>query len=272
MKIIRQKKDLKKLISKKNSFSFIPTMGGLHKGHENLIKRAKKINRNILVSIFVNPKQFNSKNDFNTYPRNLKKDINILKNLNIKYLFHPKYNDIFSFKTKNKIYIHSFSNKLCGKFRPGHFKGVLDVVNRFLELLNPKCIVLGKKDFQQLILIKEHLKKRGIKTSVISCKTLRDKNSLPYSSRNVNLKKRDKLLASKVFNLIKKEKARIKRNKIKRISLLKVKKRIYNYGIKKIDYIEAININSLKKAKKFNEKFNIFSAFYVGKVRLIDNF
>ena len=110
----------------------------------------------------------------------------------MKYLYYPKYKDIFSFKTKNKIYLHTFAKKLCGKYRPGHFKGVLNVVNRFLELLNPKYLYLGKKDFQQLILIKKHIQKNKIKTLVISCNTIRDQYSLPYSSRNFNLNKEEK--------------------------------------------------------------------------------
>ncbi len=271
MKIIRQKKDLGRLINKINTISFIPTMGGLHKGHEVLIKKATKKNRNTLVSIFVNPKQFNSKKDFNSYPRNLNKDIKFLKKLKVKYLYYPKYKDVFLFKPKNKIYMHSFSKKLCGKHRPGHFKGVLNVVNRFLEIIKPKEMFLGKKDFQQLVLIKEHIKKRKIKTSVISCRTLRDENSLPYSSRNINLDYSSKLLASNAFNLIKKEKNIIKNKKIKRINLSKIKRKINNLGIKEIDYIEAVNLDNLKKAKKFNENFNIFTAFHINNVRLIDN-
>ena len=272
MKIIRQKKDLNNLLGKVNSFSFIPTMGGLHKGHEILIKKARKKGLKTLVSIFVNPKQFNSRRDFKTYPRNLKTDTKILNKLKVNYLYYPKYKDIFSFKTKNKIYMHSFSRKLCGKYRPGHFSGVLDVVNRFLELLNPKYIVLGKKDFQQLTLIKKHIKKNKINTEVISCETMRDFNKLPYSSRNLNLDKQKRLLASKIFTLIRKEKIYIKKNKIKIINFTKLKKKIFDLGIKKIDYIEAVNLNTLKKAYSYNEKFNIFSAFYINKVRLIDNF
>tara|TARA_A100001011_G_scaffold396738_1_gene495410 strand:+ start:2851 stop:3669 length:819 start_codon:yes stop_codon:yes gene_type:complete len=272
MKIIRQKKDLYKLINRINPISFIPTMGGLHKGHEILIKKAKKKNKNALVSIFVNPKQFNSKNDFKTYPRNFNNDVKILKNLRVKYLYCPKYKDIFSFKTRNKIYLHSFSKRLCGKYRPGHFEGVLNVVNRFLELLKPKYLFLGKKDFQQLTLIKQHIKKNKINTTVVSCKTVRDQASLPFSTRNFNLKKHDKILASKVFKFLKKEKAYIKSKKIKKINLSNVKKKILNIGVKKIDYIEVINLDNLNKAKKYSENFNIFSAFYVGKVRLIDNF
>ncbi len=271
MKIIRRKKDLNKIINKINSLSFIPTMGGLHKGHEFLIKKAKKENKVALVSIFVNPKQFNSKIDFKSYPRNINKDLKILKKLKVKYLYLPTYKEIFSFKTKNKIYLHSFSNKLCGKYRPGHFKGVLNVVNRYLELIKPKKIYLGKKDFQQLVLIKKHISKNNIKTEVVSCNTVRYSNFLPYSSRNGSLSRYSTDLASKAFKLIKKEKKIIKRKKIKKISLIKIKKKLFDFGIKKIDYIEAVNLNSLKKAKKYNEKFNIFSAFYIGKTRLIDN-
>ena len=272
MKIIRQKKDLINLINKINSLSFVPTMGGLHKGHELLIKKAKKKNKITLVSIFINPKQFNSKADYKSYPRNFNNDIKILKKLKVKYLFLPKFKDIFSFKTKNKIYLHPFSKKLCGKHRPGHFKGVVNVVNRFLELIKPNYIFLGKKDFQQLFLIRKHILKNKIKTSVISCNTVREKNLLPYSSRNYNLNKTNKILALKVLKYLKKEKILIKKNRIKKINLSHMKKKIVNFGIKKIDYLEAINLNNLRKAKKYNENFNIFLAFYVGKVRLIDNF
>ena len=272
MKIIRQKKDLNRLIDEINSLSFVPTMGGLHKGHEFLIKKARKKNKNILVSIFVNPKQFNSKNDFNSYPRNFKNDVQILKKLKVKYLFYPNYNDIFLFKAKNKIYLHPFSKKLCGKHRPGHFKGVLDVVNRFLEILKPKYMILGEKDFQQLFLLRKHITKNNIKTSIIAHRTVRNQNFIPYSSRNLNLSKYDKILASKVFKTLRNEKFLIKRKKIKKINLFNVKNKILKMGIKKVDYIEALNLKSLKKAKKFNENFNIFLAFYIGSVRLIDNF
>ena len=247
-------------------------MGGLHKGHEFLIKKAKKKSKFTIVSIFVNPKQFNSKKDFHNYPRNFKKDLKILKRLNVKYLYLPYSHDIFSFKTKHKIYLHPFSKKLCGKYRPGHFRGVLDVVNRLLEILKPKYMILGEKDFQQLFLIKKHIIKNNIKTSIIAHRTVRNQNFIPYSSRNLNLSKSEKILASEVFKTLRNEKNLIKRKRIKKINLLNVKNKIFKMGIKKIDYIEALNLKNLKKAKKFNENFNIFSAFYIGGVRLIDNF
>ncbi len=271
MKIIRQKKDLKQIINAKE-ISFVPTMGSLHKGHEFLIKKARKKKKKILVSIFVNPKQFNSRKDYLTYPRNLKKDIRTLKRLKVDYAYCPNFNDIFSFKTKNKIYLHPFSQQLCGRFRPGHFEGVLKVVNRFLEILNPKYVFLGQKDFQQLILIKKHISKSKISTLIIPCQTVRLNNSLPYSSRNNNLNYKKISLASKIIRTIQKEKKMIKKNKIKKINLTRLKEHILELGVTKLDYIECINLKNLKKAKKYNENFNIFSAFYIDNVRLIDNF
>ena len=131
----------------------------------------------------INQKKFNNKRDLKTYPRNNKNDLKILKRLKVNYLYKPSYNDIYKFKTEKKIYLDKFSEELCGQYRKGHFKGVINVVNRFLEIIRPKTIILGNKDFQQLYLIKKHIKKNKIKTKVLSCKTIRDKYFIAYSSR-----------------------------------------------------------------------------------------
>ena len=140
MKIFRDRKSLVKEITGLKKIAFVPTMGALHKGHLSLIKKAKKKSKDVLVSIYVNPKQFNSKRDFKKYPRQLNKDIKILKNFNIKYLYVPKSEDIYSFNPKNKIYLDNFSKILCGKFRSLHFRGVINIVNRFLDIIKPKYI------------------------------------------------------------------------------------------------------------------------------------
>ena len=165
MKLFTNKKKLQKEIKNINNISFVPTMGALHKGHESLIKKSVKESKKTLVSIFVNPRQFENKRDFKNYPKNYKNDLKILKRLKIDYLYKPSYEDIYKFKTENKIFLDRFSKKLCGKYRKGHFKGVIDVVNRFLEIIKPKKILLGNKDFQQLVLIKEHVRKKGINIS-----------------------------------------------------------------------------------------------------------
>ena len=271
MKIIKNINELKLSIKGLKNLSFVPTMGSLHKGHKSLIKIAKKKSNKVLVSIFVNPKQFNSKKDFKLYPRNLSKDLKILKKLNVNFVFIPSYVQIYTFKPKNKIFLHTFSNRLCGKHRPNHFKGVINVVNRFLSLIKPKFIILGKKDLQQLFLIQKHIDKKKINSKVISCNTIRNKNGLPHSSRNKNLTLKEIILASRVIKLIRNEKKRIKKEKKITLNFKNVKANIMKIGVKKIDYVEVLNIKDLSKLKNINQKFNIFIAFYVGKTRLIDN-
>ena len=200
MKILLNNSSLFDSLRPFNDLGFVPTMGGIHKGHLSLINKSYRLCKITIVSIFINPKQFNNKKDLNTYPRNNKNDIKILRKLKVHYLYKPSYDDIYKFKTEKKIYLDRFSKELCGKFRKGHFKGVIDVVNRFLEIIKPKTILLGNKDFQQLYLIKKHIKKNRIKTKVFSCKTIRDKNKLALSSRNLLLKK-DNLIKNSIKKL-----------------------------------------------------------------------
>ena len=270
MKIFKDKHSLQKEILKTKGISFVPTMGGLHKGHISLIKQSKKSKFKTLVSIFVNPKQFNKKSDFRSYPRNTKKDIKLLKKLKIDYLYIPTFKDIYGFRTKNKVFLDKSSKELCGKFRKGHFEGVLNVVNRFIEIIKPRYIFLGKKDYQQLYLIKRHIEKRKIKSKIIECNTVRDKNGVACSSRNSNLNTKQLKIASKIYKL--NFAAKIKLKKRFRFSILnKLKENLNKVGIKKLDYVEIYNIKKFKKVNKSSQNFNIFIAYYLGEVRLIDN-
>ncbi len=269
MKLFTNKKQLQTEIRKFNNISFVPTMGALHRGHESIIRKSLKGSGKTLVSIFVNPKQFNNKKDLNTYPRNNKKDIKILRKLKVHYLYKPSYDDIYKFKTEKKIYLDKFSKELCGKFRKGHFKGVIDVVNRFLEIIKPKTIILGNKDFQQLYLIKKHIKKNKIKTKVFPCKTKRDKHFIAYSSRLNKLNYVEKIKLIKVIKFLKRYKKKLLSKKLK-FNFNVIKKKIVSMGVSKVDYIELIDLKTLKRPRK--NKFNLFYAFYIGNVRLIDNF
>tara|TARA_B100000586_G_scaffold259534_1_gene225031 strand:- start:51 stop:860 length:810 start_codon:yes stop_codon:yes gene_type:complete len=269
MKLFTNKKKLQKEIKNINNISFVPTMGALHKGHESLIKKSLRESKKTLVSIFVNPKQFDNKKDFKNYPKNYKSDIKTLKRLKVNYLYKPSYEDIYKFKTENKIFLDRFSKKLCGKFRKGHFRGVVDVVNRFIEIIKPKKILLGNKDFQQLILIKKHIKKNGINTKIIPCKTVRDKNFIAYSSRLKRLKNYEKINLLGIIRFLRGYKKNLTSKKAN-FNFSKIKNKLLSLGAKKVDYIEIINLKTLKKPKK--NKFNLFFAFYIGKVRFIDNF
>jgi len=269
MKLFTNKKKLRREIKNIKNISFVPTMGALHKGHISLIKKSVRESKKTLVTIFVNPKQFDNKKDFRNYPKNNYNDFKILKKHKVSYLYRPKYRDIYNFKTKNKIFLDQFSKKLCGKFRKNHFKGVIDVVNRLLEIVKPKKILLGNKDFQQLILIKKHIKKNRINTKILSCKTLRDKNFIAYSSRLKRLKIYERNNLIKIIKFLRIYKRNLISKKIK-LNYSQVRKKIISFGVKKLDYVEILDLKTLKKPKK--NKFNLFFAFYIGKIRFIDNF
>ena len=265
MKIFKSKQKLQSEISKIRNISFVPTMGGLHKGHIALLKKSKSLKSNILVSIFVNPKQFNDKKDYFNYPRNLRNDLSILKKFKVDIVYLPNKKDIFSFKPSYKNFLDKFSNQLCGKTRKGHFKGVINIVSRFLEIINPKYLVLGEKDFQQLYLIKKHILKNRIKTKIISCKTVREKNGVACSTRNNKLNSSQLYIASKIFSYIKLNKYSLFNNPNQ------IKKKIFEIGANKIDYVKIMNVKTLKKPKTNVEKFRVFIAYFLGKTRLIDN-
>ena len=266
MIIFKSIKKLNKEVNFKASIGFVPTMGSLHKGHISLIKNCQKTCDKTLVSIFINPSQFNQKTDYKNYPRTLDKDIKILKKLKVDYVLIPNAKEIYSKKTPKKININKKYKVLCGKYRPGHFEGVLAVINKFLKDLKVKKIFLGEKDFQQYFLIKNFVKKK-FKTKIVLCKTIRMSSSLPYSSRNKLLDNKSIRIAQnftkKIIDVFK----NIKRN-TKNTYLLKSIK--INSNIK-IEYLELRNKNNLSPI--FNKKnLKLFVCFYIKKVRLIDNF
>jgi len=271
MKILLNNQSLNRKIRPFDDIGFIPTMGGIHQGHISLIERSKKLCEKTIVSVFVNPKQFNNKNDFKTYPVNIKKDLSVLKKIKgIDFIYIPKFKDIYDTKKKLKIKINIKDKILCAKFRKGHFEGVLEVMDRLANLIKPKKIFMGKKDFQQLFLVKNFIEKK-YKTEVIGCKTIRDKNKLALSSRNLLFNKDDLKIAgniTKKFFLVKK---RIKKHKNINKFLLKTKKNMQKMFKIKIEYLELRNENNLIISNRFKES-KLFVAFYLKGIRLIDNF
>ena len=268
MKIILNKDKLKKLTHNEKNLGFVPTMGSIHMGHLSLVKKCISECDKSIVSIFVNKPQFNKKNDYKKYPRTLKKDILILKKLKIDYLYLPLENQIYPSGQNKNIKISSFEKKLCGKSRPGHFIAVVDVIDRFIKIIQPKRIYFGEKDMQQLKIIDHFIKKNHKDTRVIACKTIREKNGIACSSRNLLLSLKQKAIASKVYKLLKNKKLILVK---KKSNLIEIKKKIYKLGANKIEYIQLLDINKLIKPYIKNNKYKIFIAYYLGKTRLIDN-
>lgn len=170
-----------------SSIGFVPTMGALHKGHQSLVERVKKECDHCIVSLFVNPTQFNDSNDFLKYPKTLDEDHRALSDLKVDILFQPRFEDIYPDDYNFSVVEKNWSSKLCGKSRPGHFTGVLTVVLKLLNIVQPTKAFFGEKDFQQLQLIKEMAKAFFIPTEVIPCPTVRDEHGLALSSRNKRL-------------------------------------------------------------------------------------
>jgi len=268
MKIFFNKNKLIKFIKNEKNLGFIPTMGSIHMGHASLVKKSVLQCNKTIVSIFVNKQQFNRKLDYQKYPRTLKKDILLLKKLKVNFLYIPSNSEIYPRGPNKKIKISSFENKLCGKFRPNHFKAIVDVIERFINIIRPRKIYLGEKDMQQLKIIKHFVKKNYKEIKVISCKTIRERNGIAYSSRNCLLSLKEKEIAAKVYKtLINKKKHLIK----KRIILNKIKNKLLELGVSKIDYIKLLDINKLVEPYGKIKKYKIFIAYYLRSTRLIDN-
>ena len=270
MKLIKLKTDLIKAIEFDKRLGFVPTMGSLHEGHKALIKTSQKNCKKTLVSIFVNPTQFNNKKDYKIYPKNLKKDLSYLKKLNVDYVYLPTIKQIY-WKKNDKIRLNKSQNILCAKFRKGHFEGVLDVLNRFVELIFPQKIFMGEKDFQQFFLVKNYIE-NNYNTKVYMCKTIRPKNKLAVSSRNSLLNKKSFIKTGIITKKLLKLKDEIDRNRknYKKLILNLKNELTKNFDIK-IEYLECRNIQNLS-TNIFNKPFKLFVAYYIDNVRLIDNF
>ena len=271
MKILLNNRDLLKTLRPFKDIGFVPTMGGIHEGHISLIKKSIKHSKKTIVSIFINPKQFDKKRDFKSYPSNIKKDLIILKKINkIDFIYVPKFKDIYKNNQKSKIKINKNDKILCAKFRKGHFEGVLDVMDKLTNLIKPKKIFMGKKDYQQLFLVRNFIE-RKYSTKIIGCKTIRNRNKLALSSRNFLL---DKIDLKKVENISKQfQKLKKEAKKYKNINkfLIKSKRKFEKIFNIKIEYLENRNLKNLKNSNKYLGS-KIFLSYYFKGIRLIDNF
>jgi pantoate--beta-alanine ligase len=268
LKIVKNIKDFNEIRSAFGQITFIPTMGNLHNGHLSLFERASKLNNPIFSSIFINPLQFNNKSDFTNYPKTLEKDISLLESQNCECLFLPDesiLDNIEQIKAPDK------ANFLCGANRPGHFDGVLTIVNKLFDLMRPSDAVFGLKDYQQYLLIKDYVDSRNLPINVVGSKTIRDKNGLAMSSRNNLLTSNELIKASEIYKSL-----LFIKNNTKNLSkhfLDEVSRDLNKKGFK-VDYLTVINSITLQEC--LNQRMEegqliVAIAAKIGSVRLIDN-
>ena len=254
----------------KEPINFVPTMGNLHLGHQELIKKAKKREGKCLVSIFINPLQFSEKKDFEKYPKTLETDLDLMKKLNVDYIFLPE-KDFLDKTTTISLTADRFTGLLCGLDRARHFDGVMTIISKLLNLIRPDFIFLGEKDFQQLFIIKKLISELYFKTKVISVKTIREKDGLAYSSRNKLLSTKEREIAKEIFICLLIIKEEIKENKFTDARFFYFKERLINLGFKKVNYLEIRDEESLSEIREVSKNSRLFISVMLGQVRLIDN-
>ncbi|MBU3659344.1 MAG: pantoate--beta-alanine ligase [Flavobacteriales bacterium] len=274
LQLIHKKDELKSILSalksKGKTIGFVPTMGALHKGHKALVDKASSENDLVVVSIFVNPTQFNNKEDLALYPRTLDADLALLQTIENGIVFVPNVQDIYPEKTSFKPFDLGILDKVMeGKHRPGHFDGVVHVVHNLFEIVEPTKAYFGQKDFQQLAVIRKMNAHYEFPIEIIACETLREASGLAMSSRNMRLseqEKKDALIIWDTLQFVKKNKAIYSPQDLVRKALS-----YFETGKLVLEYLEIVDVESLQNSEDWNSQSVCCIAAYCGKVRLIDN-
>jgi len=276
MQVYHKNKSLQNNLAKLKtgaSLGFIPTMGALHKGHLSLINRAKLENNFIVVSIFVNPTQFDNKQDLLKYPRTLKKDLALLESVDCDFVFAPSVQEIYN----DNIGVSQFDFdglefEMEGKHRSGHFNGVGTIVKKLFEIVKPTRAYFGEKDFQQLQIIKKLVQTNKIPVQIIGCEIYRENDGLAMSSRNTRLTKVQRNEATFIYKTLNETKEKFSNNSINEV-IKWIENEFEKNAILELEYFEIANIKTLKSAKRKSSKSNYraFIAAFAGDVRLIDN-
>jgi len=272
--IVGFKNHLRKLKNDNITIGFVPTMGALHNGHTSLIKKSVLENDYSVVSIFINPTQFNNINDYESYPINISRDIELLDSISENIiLFRPDTEEIYSGKVVSDSYDFGDLDKYMeGEHRKGHFQGVATVVNKLFEIVSADNVYFGEKDFQQLRIIEDLVQKNGYKLNVIRCKTIRQNDGLALSSRNKKLDISSQNIATNLFKALSFAKKNFDNLDLE-IIYAKVEDLLQNFPQISVDYFAIADENDLKpiKHKNKNQKYRAFIAADISGVRLIDN-
>ncbi len=272
-KTIEETKEIiKEVKSKGFSTGFVPTMGALHEGHFELIRKAKNENDFVSCSIFVNPIQFNKTEDLKKYPRTIEDDIKKLNELDCDLVFNPSVEEMYP-KPDNTIYDFGGLEKVMeGKFRPGHFNGVAVVVKKLFDIIEPDRSYFGEKDFQQLTIIKALVKKLKMPVKIVPCHTVREPDGLAMSSRNRRLTDDERKIAPAIYRALKTISEIASNKSVKELKGFFIQQ-LRKYPQMEIEYFEISNIEDLSPVEEFEKgkKYVACTAVFLGKVRLIDN-
>jgi len=274
--IVEKVKDMKKLSEKylkeNKTIGFVPTMGFLHEGHLSLVRRAREENDIVVVSIFVNPTQFGPNEDYESYPRDFERDVKLLKELNVDVVFHPPVEEMYPKDFSTYVEETKLSRYLCGKSRPGHFRGVCTIVTKLFNIVRPTRAYFGQKDAQQFRVIKRMVRDLNMDVELVECPIVREHDGLAMSSRNIYLSDDERAQALALYNSLKLAENLIKSGE-RDAEVVKnaMKEFLSRYDKVKIDYVEIVDEETLEPVKHIEGKVIVAIACWVGKARLIDN-
>jgi pantoate--beta-alanine ligase len=275
MRIVQSVTELRKTLAdlrrKGKTIGFVPTMGYFHKGHLDLMRKAKKDNDICVVSIYINPTQFGPKEDLAAYPRDFKRDSSLAKKENVDIVFFPTDNAIYPQGYLTYIDVGEVSEGLCGRFRPGHFKGVATVVAKLLNMVQPNVMYLGQKDAQQVAVLQTMVRDLDFPVRIQVVPTRREQDGLAMSSRNVYLSAAERQEATVLFKALEEARKSITKGETSPFRVIARIKKLIDQTSGKVQYIECVDLNSLKALKRIDTDTLIAVAVFFGKTRLIDN-
>jgi len=277
MLLVKKKSEIQAIhssLSSNESLGLVPTMGALHKGHASLVSKAVAENDKVVVTIFVNPTQFDNKDDLDKYPNTLDADIEILKSISKDIVvFAPSVSEIYENDIKSASYDFDGLDKVMeGEFRNGHFEGVATIVETLLSLIKPTKVYFGEKDFQQLQIIRKIVKSKHIPVEIIGCPIIREQHGLAMSSRNERLPKNLRIEAAFIYNTLKTVKKKFG-TKSANMVMNWARNQFKKHPTLKLEYIAIADAENLRpvQRKQPNVKYRAFIAVYANDIRLIDN-
>lgn len=252
--------------------ALVPTMGYLHEGHLTLMRIAQKQGDVVVASIFVNPTQFGPGEDYERYPRDLERDTRLSEEAGVDVIFSPRPEDMFPVGYQTYVEVTQVTLPLCGRSRPGHFRGVTTVVSKLFNIIKPHVAVFGEKDFQQLVTIRRMVKDLNMEVEIIGCPIVREADGLAMSSRNTYLQAEERKMALRLSQSLKEAQRLVKEGEKRADDILKrVRDTIEGGGGIRIDYAELRNPDTMEEVTAITGPTLLALAAFVGKTRLIDN-
>ncbi|SNX53180.1 pantoate--beta-alanine ligase [Thermoanaerobacterium sp. RBIITD] len=268
--------DVRKIVKKQKSqgmsIGLVPTMGYLHEGHLSLVKKAKENSDFVCASIFVNPIQFGPNEDYDKYPRDVKRDVKLLEENGCDLVFIPSVEEMYPNERLTTVSVSKITNKLCGAYRPGHFVGVCTVVTKLFNIFTPDIAVFGQKDAQQVAVIKKMVDDLNIPVKIIKAPIVREKDGLALSSRNIYLDADERKAALVLSKSLKEAKIMLEKGEKNASLIINIVKEVLKQEpLCEIQYVSCVHPDTLEDLTTIDDRALIALACYIGKTRLIDN-